>query len=1133
MKRLSWSKYFNLTALLSLGLVTTVASVNGASVTISGPIADRSPQTVQEIGARVPAVSPGTNLFKAWEGFQTTNFLSTEQYLFSPPLASVAAGPTNIITIVNRRIAMFDNPNAIIANAPGASTTAGTVGLPTQMRVVPGPGQYPPSNEALLDAFLGEAVLRNLCPSGFNQAGGTTISCLIENEVVRYDQMQGKWIIAMTVTDTGVISLGNPVTANRKASWVVLVSKFSTFPTFGTAGSSDVFITPTPPIGSTSGPNATNWFIYYGNALAGGTDGFAGLNPYGNINSVPGILTTAPAEATVFDCTTTGFQANAQAASPTRVCYFPTSLRVGIDNDNIILTSAVVNNNYFQPPAGSTVASLPAVSAFAGTRVRVIKKGGGAPGSGPSQNTVGPQGLYQKGPTQTGLTAGNQFATTGTLRATGDYYDLFANTGGVALAAAAFPGNGAFSPYTVAPVTTGTVLSNGLTMTAFTGVFCEPARVRGRPAASYTNSMTPTAGNGGLGTTSLTSQNYLECTVDAPFFSSAATASNAVYVQPIEYVVVNNPFNQPANINGTFSYYPTLVGDGTLNSTTGMQAAIVAPFADPGTVPQANYLGTSPGPGGVAPRIYVGDNRPHEVVFREGHLYDARVARLPGAFNTDASALSSTVVYDIIQKLQAGLPGGSSLATAPNAPAWPPLPIMQANWTNTNAYAPMYEVPANVTTAGQTSPINTFNWLEKLFVSTTFPPLSASDPRVSTQQTVAAQNCVNYQTIPNITGGLVNATLAFPGLFDMRCGQDVYDTSVTHRDPITGQLSNFVPFTNVGVPGTTAATLIAPGIRGGASTDPNDGSMWNFGLYAQRRFGTIQGTGQLGSYIANYGLTFPATDPYGNGTSFFSDCSSPATCAFFTPIQIAGQQALIGPTNGQIGGPAGVNDAVSRQEMAKLVILSLMDEKAIAAFLNNTGGCTTTFSDVAPECSGGTSAPNVPPVPPSSVTVNGVTVSCGGNPTNAPAACFWRYIETMARRRITTGCIANDAIQSFCPNPAVAGAQGFLTRAQMAVFLIRAKMSNVFPSVISGCAVIQGPGCAGVAGGDNFGLTVPTGQYFADVPVTDPFYSYIQKMYELRISNGVAPVPAAPVYGRDQTLTRGQLIVFVVRAFFY
>ena len=60
----------------------------------------------------------------------------------------------------------------------------------------------------------------------------------------------------------------------------------------------------------------------------------------------------------------------------------------------------------------------------------------------------------------------------------------------------------------------------------------------------------------------------------------------------------------------------------------------------------------------------------------------------------------------------------------------------------------------------------------------------------------------------------------------------------------------------------------------------------------------------------------------------------------------------------------------------------------------------------------------------------------------------------MYRRRITTGCFANDATQKFCPTDN-------LTRGQMAVFLVRAKMSNVYPSVISGCPTPQAPACPG------------------------------------------------------------------------
>ena len=220
MKRLSWSKFFNLTALLSLGLVTTVTSANGASVTLSGPIAGRSPVTA-DVGARVPSTDPNSGALKAWEGFQTTNYLSTEPYTFSPPTAGIAAGPVNVLTVVNRRVAMFDNPNAILSNAtPSTSPTnsffhsvPGTTAFvsPSNPGITSFVSQFPPSSEALLDAMLGEAVLGRVCPT----APRTTISCLIENATVRYDQMHGRFLIGMTVTDTGIQTPGGTTTSAR------------------------------------------------------------------------------------------------------------------------------------------------------------------------------------------------------------------------------------------------------------------------------------------------------------------------------------------------------------------------------------------------------------------------------------------------------------------------------------------------------------------------------------------------------------------------------------------------------------------------------------------------------------------------------------------------------------------------------------------------------------------------------------------------------------------------------------------------------------------------------------------------------------------------------------------------------
>ncbi len=1086
--------------LISLGLVIHgVATAQRPSIQISGSGAGRSPVSTQPVGSRVPAVqAPGQ--FKAWEGFTTTNYLNTEQYVFTPPIASTAAGPVNIINIVNRRISMYDNPNAIVPLSPSG----------TRVPQVLSPTSYIPTSEALLDAWLGETVLNQLCPTGRD----SNISCLVDNASVRYDQMHGRFLVLMTVTDTGVETLGNIVTKPRKASWVLLISKFSQFSVLGTPGSSDVFITPTPPIGSTSGVNIANWSVYYGNALnALGTDGFgnvtttnttaSGPGP-GNINSLPGIVpvNTTVGHDAIFDCragSTTGAVGPIQVAVndplPTKVCYFPTSARLGIDNDNIIITSAVVNVNYFIPAAPTAVP----IATFAGTRVRVIKKGGGAPG------VAG--GLYQRSLVGTGLVAANQFAATPDLKVAGDFYDLFASPTLDNLPYTTFAGTVAFSPYTLAPIVA--PLAPGQ------APFCEPARVRGRASASYTNSMVP-AGH--------SSQSYVECVVSTQNpagLGNPDIPQNIIYVQPIVYTPLN-PINLAANTNGTIPFWVSLVGNGTTGAA-GMQTAFVEPFVNPSVVPQGNYLGTVGGPTGLAPPFNVGDDRVHDLIFREGHLYNARVGGLvvtalltrpvgsplgnavdndgaqndgvqqlgPAAdiFQVNGNPLSTTVFYDVIQKLTAG-PAGAIVN-----------PVLLSKWTNTNAYAPMYDVPSNVATQGQTSPINVFPWLEKLFVATTYPQLTASDPRANlgTQGFITGNNiatCVASNVIPNIVGGVSTSTLGYPGLYDMRCGNDVFDNRQNFRDPITGQLV-------INIPNNPARLPITPGVRGGASTDPNNGSLWNFGLYATHRFGGVGNGGQLGSYIANYDLSFPTSDPYGNNTTLFADCNSLATCPFFVQVQTASQLGLVAA---KADGTVGLNDQVTRREMAKLVILSMMDELAITDYLNATGGCTTSFADVAAGCAGGQ--------PVASVT------------NTSGAANGWRYIETLRRKKITTGCLVNDAIANFCP-------ADFLTRGQMAVFIIRAKLGNVYPSVISGCPGLNGPACPGIVAGDGFGVTVGATPYFTDVPSTNPFFLYIQKMYELRISNGTAPPPSVPLYSDGQTLPRGQLLAFIVRAFFF
>ena len=132
-----------------------------------------------------------------------------------------------------------------------------------------------------------------------------------------------------------------------------------------------------------------------------------------------------------------------------------------------------------------------------------------------------------------------------------------------------------------------------------------------------------------------------------------------------------------------------------------------------------------------------------------------------------------------------------------------------------------------------------------------------------------------------------------------------------------------------------------------------------------------------GSYVSNYDLAFPTTDPYGNTTGLAKDFASAATCAFFVPVQIAINQGLV---TLDAGGNVGLNNAVTRAEMAKYVVLGMIDEKAVTNFLQQTGGCTTTFADIPSDCNGG---------------VSGGTVPAAAE----PGSFFWRYIETMARKR--------------------------------------------------------------------------------------------------------------------------------------
>ena len=87
---------------------------------------------------------------------------------------------------------------------------------------------------------------------------------------------------------------------------------------------------------------------------------------------------------------------------------------------------------------------------------------------------------------------------------------------------------------------------------------------------------------------------------------------------------------------------------------------------------------------------------------------------------------------------------------------------------------------------------------------------------------------------------------------------------------------------------------------------------------------------------------------------------------------------------------------------------------------------------------------------------------------------------------------------AFCPNDPV-------TRSAAAEWIVRGKMKSLY--------------------GDNF--PYPAVPYFADVPLSDPAYPFVQKMYEMGITTGCGTAEFCP----NTQITRQEAAVLMVRAF--
>jgi hypothetical protein len=107
-----------------------------------------------------------------------------------------------------------------------------------------------------------------------------------------------------------------------------------------------------------------------------------------------------------------------------------------------------------------------------------------------------------------------------------------------------------------------------------------------------------------------------------------------------------------------------------------------------------------------------------------------------------------------------------------------------------------------------------------------------------------------------------------------------------------------------------------------------------------------------------------------------------------------------------------------------------------------------------------------------------------------PTNPFYGFIDQLALRQITLGCGGGN----YCPG-------GSVTREQMAAFIIRAL--------------------------GEFNPPVPPLQRFADVPPSNQFYNFIDRMAALNITLGCGGGNYCP----SQSVTRGQMAAFLVRAF--
>lgn len=114
---------------------------------------------------------------------------------------------------------------------------------------------------------------------------------------------------------------------------------------------------------------------------------------------------------------------------------------------------------------------------------------------------------------------------------------------------------------------------------------------------------------------------------------------------------------------------------------------------------------------------------------------------------------------------------------------------------------------------------------------------------------------------------------------------------------------------------------------------------------------------------------------------------------------------------------------------------------------------------------------------------------------------YFPWIQKLRDLGVTSSCGSTATGPAYCPDDPV-------TRDQMAVFIIR----------------------------DRFGASTtfnyPPTPLFTDVPVSNGFFSWIQKLKQLGITSSCGSTAAGPAYCPGDPVTRGQMAVFIMRGAF-